>query len=73
MQGELKNCPRCDCDDLDLVEDDTVAKWANWYIWCRNCAVSGPRTDNQEGAKELWNARLEPENINSHPEKNEVK
>lgn len=50
--SELKACPWCKSDDLELLLGDET-----YQILCRVCGACGPIRENEEGAKYFWNRR----------------
>lgn len=60
-------CPWCDCNDegslrvneaTDLSFNEVIdVPFGDFYVWCCNCAVAGPRADSEEEAWRLWDNR----------------
>lgn len=51
MSEELKLCPFCGSDDVELIEGNLR------YVTCNNCCGTGPDCHSGYEATEAWNTR----------------
>jgi Lar family restriction alleviation protein len=54
---ELKPCPFCGGEDLDIVSLAVVMDRDWWTVDCNDCAISGPMGLGEEKAIKSWNTR----------------
>ena len=56
MEEELKCCPFCDSDDVELKET-VIYKDAEYLyqVICKNCKASGPEVPVKMMSIKLWN------------------
>ncbi len=51
MSEELKACPLCGSDDLEVINSSLS------YVACNNCHCFGPDRHSKTEATEAWNTR----------------
>lgn len=62
--AELKPCPFCESEDMELNVNEVTSSWYDSWVFCRSCNATGPlaKSDNKKDAERLamdkWN--LEP-------------
>lgn len=52
----IDRCPFCGKWGQEEFYDQ-----AGWYVACHPCGARGPRAEGPEQARQLWNARLDPQ------------
>ncbi len=51
----LKPCPFCGSDDLDVATADSAD--VLWSVWCEDCGAEGPNEPTVPAAEMSWNNR----------------
>lgn len=54
MSEELKSCPFCGSEDIEIKHDEFCDYW---IVECRECEVERNRCLSKDDAIELWNTR----------------
>jgi Lar family restriction alleviation protein len=54
---ELKPCPFCGGEELEIEIDDVYNEINPVYVVCRGCQADGPWDLGESGAIERWNER----------------
>ncbi len=49
---ELKECPFCESDNLEVQKG-----YRSSWVYCNGCGAYGPIGDDDDGAVEVWNRR----------------
>lgn len=56
---DLKPCPFCGGDDLELAQEDMGPDGWTFVIECHDCFARGPDGWRRKEAEEAWNTRHE--------------
>lgn len=54
---ELKACPFCGGNDLDVRDEGPSFSGHRYHVACGDCWAKGPLTQEQDKAAEEWNTR----------------
>lgn len=62
MSAELKLCPFCGSNDVELWDNDADVVWKHAYqVMCRECGVRTLFFKTQDEAVKSWNRRISHE------------
>lgn len=57
---ELKPCPFCGYDDINVTEQEDADSSCRWWLWCDRCGGSITASSMEKAAK-MWNRRSDNE------------
>lgn len=66
---ELKRCPFCGGDNIDIIPADIITGTQYWKIYCYGCGCTQTPTSNKEDAVDTWNTRPNPWHTGTPTEK----
>ncbi len=66
---ELKPCPFCGGDNIDIMPADIITRTQYWRIFCFECGCTQTPTSNKEDAIKAWNKRGNPWHTGTPSEK----
>lgn len=58
MMDELKPCPFCGSNDIDI---EKLEKYGTYYLSCKQCSIEQPLYNTLEQAINAWNRRTNNE------------
>ncbi len=54
---ELIPCPFCGDNEALVVANKQTEHGKEYTVWCSNCGISGPASNNEQRAINMWNNR----------------
>ncbi len=65
MNGQYRECPFCDKDGFQEVEEATFKTHTEYRVACANCGAHGPNEISVEQAIKMWNLRRPFDTLNA--------